>query len=246
MKKTLFCLFAMILFSALIADLVLAWFPNTHTYIIDKIKESTEIQDFIFCFDSSINEQAIRAGNILPDITAIDYANPNKNYQAMHNWNFQQRILDMAESEEERCLAYGVAFHLIADNVSHNQFIPPIMEETNIPELLIHPLAEEKYDEWLVCLNKNLVDETKKSLDIFYGPKQDRYIKNVENALGKTANLNVKRKMMELSLILKTLNGIVTTDSFAMSLLGRGCKNQDFGRAVYMGKSVNMILEKFS
>lgn len=247
MKKISLCLFAIVLFSVLIIKNASGWFPNTHTYIINKIEEkSIEIQNFSYCFDNSVNEQAIRAGNILPDITAIDYINPNKNYKATHSWNFQQKLLDMAESQDEKCLAYGVSIHLIADSVAHEKFIPSKIKKIGLLNWIIHLLIEEKIDECLVYKNKHLIVETEKSLDVFYDIKEEEYIKNIKNSLGTEIDLNVKKNINRLNLVLNVLKNIIIADKpvgNSLNSLELGCNEAEIND--YMQQIEDLAINNF-
>ncbi len=246
MRKVFLCLFVFVLCSVLIIGTASAWFPNTHTYILDRVEEkSAELKNISFCFDNSINEQAIRAGNILPDITGVDFDNPIQNYYLTHDWSFHQKLLDAAKTQDEKCLAYGVALHLLADGVSHKQLIPLMMKKTNLPELIIHPFTEEKYDALVVSSDRNLIDEARKSLDIFYGEEKERFVEQVQTSFGQ-ADFDVEKRVKQLNFIVKVLNGIVTTDSLVMKIAEICCKNQKTKAESYVKESVNLILERFS
>lgn len=50
-----------------------------------------------------------------------------------HQWSTGQRILERAESDEERAFAYGYLSHLAADTVAHGQYVPRHVLLTNWP-----------------------------------------------------------------------------------------------------------------
>lgn len=240
MKKVFVFFIGFILF-LLIINNVSAWFPNTHSYIIDKVKENEEIKNSYLeiCFDNAENERAFRAGAILPDITAVNYF--NEKYRKTHDWNFQKDILANAVSQDEKCLAYGVAFHLISDSIAHEKLIPLKIEKSKLPGWLTHSLIEERYDAYLIQKNSNLIDESKKSLDAFYSFKGEKYIEDIQDALG--IDLNVKSKINQLNFIIRTLNGFIImnepTRNF-MNLFWENCNSEEIND--YMQKSINLIM----
>lgn len=130
----------------LIAGSVTAWGPNTHMYITDEALEDCESDPS--CANSIIyqtikdNEDAYRCGYMFPDVTVIYYYLKWDNYEATHSWAFCSKALEVAETDAERAAAYGCMSHLIADAQAHNYFIPTLIEDTSIPNDVIHPIVE--------------------------------------------------------------------------------------------------------
>jgi hypothetical protein len=244
--KKIFIYFITCFFFLLIINTVSAWGPHTHNYIVDKIKErSVEINNITFCFDNSVNEQAFRGGMMLPDITIVDYIGKHKNYQVTHSWNFQREVLNRAETQDEKCLAYGIASHLIADSVAHGKFIPSKIKETGFSEGITHPIMEEKYDECLAFRNKNLIEETGKSLDIFYSKTKGEYIEKIQATLGKETGLNVQKNINGLSSILKALKAVIIADRITIFLNpSKFCNETEIND--YMQQAEDLIIDNFN
>ncbi len=244
-KKILLSVTISVLF-LLVADNVSAWGPHTHNFIADKVKENKNEINISVCFDDSVNEQAFRAGLLLPDIAILDYIRKNENYLKTHSWDFQKEIMNNAESQDEKCLAYGIAVHLISDSVSHGKFIPSKIKETGFPSWMVHPLMEEKYDECLILKNKNLITETGKSLDAFYNEKKEEYTEKIKNSLGEKTNLNVKRNINELKFIVNAMKitAIVNKPSLkALNLIKSSCNETEINN--YMQETENLVIDYF-
>jgi len=229
----------------LIIGNVSAWAPHTHNYIADKIKERSAETNITFCFDNSANEDGFRAGMIIPDITVLDYINKPKIYQKTHSWNFQTEVLNRAESQDEKCLAYGIAAHLIADSVAHGKFMVSKIEKTGFPEYITHPVIEAKYDKCIVSKNKYLIAETGKSLDVFYDAEKEAYIENIKASLGEESKENVKGRINKLATVLKALKFIIIAEEIATSLnpSGFGCNEIEIN--YYMQQTEDLIIKNF-
>ena len=102
-------------------------------------------------------KEAFLAGSMLPDITVSEYfAEGGQKYRATHNWNFAERVMAESQTADERAFAYGIASHLVADSISHTLCIPDRIRTFNLPNWLIHPLTEKKYDSLLALDNPGL------------------------------------------------------------------------------------------
>jgi len=218
-----------------VTPLISAWGPHTHNYIADSLKErKSENQVLSMCLDGGTNEKAFRAGLMIPDITVMYYySEGGKNYKATHNWLFQQELMNEATTEDERCFAYGVASHLIQDSIAHTDAVPKKIENTRIPNWLLHPLLEKKYDSELVNEHPELMDETNTMLSAMYGNKGDRYVQMIENTLGDNININVQKEVDNLAHAI----GSFYDDAFAP----REQENTLFAVYTYIDKFTNFI-----
>jgi len=182
----------------------LAFGPRTHTQIIDLVKQDENKGSILeACLDGGINEQALRAGSVIPDITVVYYfSEGGKNYKAMHNWNFQQEVTNRAITEDEKCFAWGIAIHLIHDSISHTQVIPERIEKTRVPNWLTHPLTEKKMDSVLANENPEIMGRSERMLDAMFGPQGDRYIEMMEDALGDNIDFDIKEETDNLAFAL--------------------------------------------
>ncbi|GAI35011.1 unnamed protein product, partial [marine sediment metagenome] len=141
------------------------------------------------------------AGSEIPDITVVYYfEHGGEKYRATHNWNFQQEVMDQAYTDNEKAFAYGIAQHLVSDAIAHQIVVPQTIKDTNIPNWLIHPLVEQKYDSELKAKYPYLYEKSKHMFDaIIYGPYGDRYVQMVEDALGENCQINVKDHVIKLA-----------------------------------------------
>ncbi|MGC9309939.1 MAG: zinc dependent phospholipase C family protein [Candidatus Nanoarchaeia archaeon] len=198
LKISIICL----LFLVLLSPGSLAYGPHFHNYITNQLKEQgQEIEIIKDCLDGGINEEAFRAGSIVPDITVIYYfTEGGKNYKATHNWNFQQELLSQANTEDEKCFAYGVAAHLLEDSIAHTDNIPKKIESTRVPNWILHPLLEKKYDSELALKRPEIVNQSIHMMDaLVYGDKRDRYIQMIQNTLGENTDIDVKMNVDRLA-----------------------------------------------
>lgn len=202
MKKIIFIV--SFVFFIFIIPLVSSWGPHAHNYILDQVKVEGQENDIVReCLDGGINEEAFRAGLVIPDITVVYYfSEGGKNYKATHNWNFQQELMAQALTDDEKCFAYGVAAHLIQDSIAHTDAIPKKIEKIRVPNWISHPLLEKKYDSELVLEHPELMDETRNMLNAMYGNKGNKYISMIEASLGENVQINVKEEVDNLAFAL--------------------------------------------
>ena len=144
MKKLSILIIALFLVAM---PLISSWGVHTHNRLAQEIlhEETTEIGKM--CGETELNKQAYLLGCVAPDLSVIYYFEEGgKEYRLSHNWNFQQEIMSRAKTDDEICFAYGIAAHLIQDGISHTQSVPRGIEKYRIPNWLLHPLLEKKYD----------------------------------------------------------------------------------------------------
>ncbi len=91
-------------------------------------------------------------GNIAADIINFKKYGGMKNH--CHNWNIQERLQSLAQSDLERAFVLGYLCHLAADVMAHNHFIPYHLVRGIPPRILGHvyweALADAKVhdEEW--------------------------------------------------------------------------------------------------
>lgn len=186
-----------VLFILLALNTAVAWGPHGHTWIANDLFEKQESEIVRMC---TPHRAAFLAGCEIPDITVVYYyTEGGKDYRATHNWNFQQEVMSQAVTEDEVCFAYGIGQHLITDSVAHTDVVPNAIVDTTVPNWLIHPILEKKYDSVLVAQYPGVTEETPHMLDAMYGPKGDRYFEMVEYALGENVRIDVKSDTTKLS-----------------------------------------------
>ena len=209
--------------------------PNNHNFVSNRLKsEASDLEIVRICLDGGENEKAFRAGSMLPDITVVYYYKEGgKNYKLLHNWNFQQELTNEAITQDEKCLALGVALHLITDSVSHTQAVPTKIGETKIHNVLLHPLLEKKYDSETAIRHSEIINQTAHMLDAMYGPYGDRYIEMIEDAIGENIAFDVKKEVDNLAIAL----GSFYDEAFRP----RVQDNSIFAVYVYLDKFTNFV-----
>ena len=188
----------------------------THTWIVEQLFDNPTgfIADYA---GDEVCKRAFLAGSMVPDITVAYYfAEGGSKYRATHNWNFQYGVMSQANTKDEQAFAYGIASHLIADSISHTMCIPERIHAYHIPNWLIHPLTEKKYDSLLAQANPGLKQKSKHMLDAvlkgeaFLAPgetlaqhnaRADRYIKMIEGAL-MDPSFDVEKNLIRLAFAL--------------------------------------------
>jgi hypothetical protein len=183
-----------------ISSLVSANGPIGHTYGCVMQLNNTDSFFSKECANDTLSRQAFMLGCELPDIAVGKYFEEGgKEYKLTHNWNFQQALMNQANSQDERCLAYGVAGgHLVLDGISHMETVPEAIDTMKLPNNLLHPLLEQKFDATLAQVHPWVVEQTTHMMDAINGPKGPRYVEMVENALGSNSRLDVKSEMVNL------------------------------------------------
>jgi hypothetical protein len=183
---------------------VSAFGPHTHDSLSNSIFESNNTIGKL-CGSTPENRAAYELGAVTPDITVIYYFEEGgKEYRLTHNWNFQQEVMAQALTDDEKCFAWGIASHLIADTISHTEAVPAGIQESKLPNWIAHPLLEKKFDSYLVTKHPELINSTAHMMDALYGTKGDRYIQMVQNAMGENLNIDVKSEFIKLSYSLNT------------------------------------------
>jgi len=194
MKKLFLILFISIF---LLSPLVSSWGPATHTRLANELFENPQSKIITDCLPY---KDAFLMGSMTPDITVIYYySSGGKNYQLTHNHNFADEVMAQARTDEERCFAYGIEAHLIADSVSHNMAVPKAIKKTFIPNWLVHPLLEQKYDAVMMRRYPGLENQSEHMMDALFGSNGDRYVEMVEKALGDNIDFDVKSDMTKLA-----------------------------------------------
>jgi hypothetical protein len=153
------------------------------------------------CSSSDLNKAAYLLGVMTPDMAVIYYYEAGgKEYRLSHNWNFQQEIMSNALTDDEKCLAWGVAAHLIEDNIAHTSMVPDAIERLRTPNWVLHPLLEKKVDSALVMKYPELKETTPHIMDALDGEKSDRYVAMIEAAMGDNSQINVREELAKLKL----------------------------------------------
>lgn len=196
MKKLLIIILA----SIFLISVVSAWAPSTHYQLTEDLFNNSNSKIIEQC---QPYKDAFLLGAVAPDITVIYYySEGGKEYKLTHNWNFADEVMQQARTQDEICFAYGIASHLIADSVSHNMAVPDSIKKTKIPNWVLHPLLEQKYDSVIRSQDKTLADRTSHMMDALKTSRGERYINMMQVALGENTGIDVKSEMYKLALSL--------------------------------------------
>lgn len=203
MKKIIPITFVFFISIVLVMPLISSWGVHSHNFLAEQIlnEKTTAIGEM--CGANEASRQAYLLGVVSPDLTVIYYFEEGgKEYRLSHNWNFQQEIMSRAKAEDEQCFAYGVAAHLIQDGISHMQATPKAIEKYRMPNWLLHPLLEKKYDSALVLKYPELITLTPHMMDAMDGPQGERYIELIDYAMGENSQIDVKSELIKLKIAL--------------------------------------------
>ena len=200
MKKIIFPIFFILTF-ILVLPAVESWGPHTHNLLGQQILADNSTTVGKLCSATEENRQAYLLGCVTPDITVIYYYEEGgKEYRLSHNWLFQQEVTAQATTEDEQCFSWGVAAHLVQDGVAHTLAIPSAIEDYYIPNWLLHPLLEKKYDSALAVKYPELITTTPHMMDALDSSKGERYIEMIEKAMGENSKIDVKNELKKLQI----------------------------------------------
>lgn len=96
-----------------------AWGLFTHLYFAQSLIMSMPLLDPRLRSAIKKFPELVLAGACLPDLAVI-----SKQFHTTHQWQQAERMLALAETEEEIAVAIGYASHLYVDVIAHNHFVP--------------------------------------------------------------------------------------------------------------------------
>jgi hypothetical protein len=103
-------------------------------------------------------------GNIAADIINFKSYGGVKNH--CHNWNIQERLESLAQSDGARAFILGYLCHLAADIVAHNHFVPYHVVYNFPPRLLGHAYWEAMADSKVRDVEWHQIDRLKRAKSI--------------------------------------------------------------------------------
>ena len=96
-----------------------AWGLFTHLYFAQSLIMSMPLLDPKLRSAIKKFPELVMAGACLPDLAVI-----SKQFNTTHQWQQAERMLEIAQTEQEIALAIGYASHLYVDVIAHNHFVP--------------------------------------------------------------------------------------------------------------------------
>lgn len=160
MKKLLFILGFLAFISMVSAD-----FPDAHLYVLEQ-STATPISSNVFQARQK-HIDLCYSGNILSDISVVYYYTYFKRYAITHSPSYCRAMLDSAQNEEEFACAVGACTHQPHDMESHNEMIPYSIKHTFLPNVVIHPFAEQHLDNYVHSLDPSLKQKRIQYLDSY-------------------------------------------------------------------------------
>ena len=128
--------------SAALAFLVPAWGPGFHIQLTRRLLEHFRTRRRLRPDQELVLEHphSFLYGNIAADIINFKAFGGVKNH--CHNWNIQERLEELAGTDDARAFVLGYLCHLAADIVAHNHFVPYHMVYNFPPRYLGHAYWE--------------------------------------------------------------------------------------------------------
>lgn len=192
MKKKLYILF---LVSLLLVSSVLASNPQHHLAKDERAcRESnpSTIRD-VACGE---NFDAFVIGDIITDWTVPKYFTEFVKYSNSHSPSLCQTAIANAKTPRELAFSYGICSHDITDSVSHNRFVPPVLEKVYGTNAMFHALAEEAENDLLLEQDPQLRTRLNGMISGIDGQAYEEFVpfyKNIlqQNPLFQDENIDV-------------------------------------------------------
>lgn len=197
-KKKINLIFTAFIVSLLLISLTSAWIiPDTHDIISQKALSqapNSEVGRIV-----SENWEDFSACQSLVDYSVFYYfeqgfSSIGKKYLGSHNLNVCLAAVERADksNEAELACAYGVCAHEIDDSVSHNEFIPMVIENSGLPNGIVHASAEQ-------CINDQMtspqISSAGKSALVNKYPVHKDFLVEVFKSDSRSATINVENLM---------------------------------------------------
>jgi hypothetical protein len=175
-------LFFLPFFLLLLISSAFAFFPDTHTFMLDRLCESN-VQSSVKTICCN-NYPSCLAGVSMVDISVVYYFTEFQKYEITHSPSYCNRMIQLASDDETRAFAYGTCIHQLQDSVSHNYLVPYSISHTAIPNTVVHIFAEERLDDIIEGANPTIVRKTRDTLNIMKTNNYDnKYMTMLKGAL---------------------------------------------------------------
>jgi len=150
MKNKNIFLIGIIISLLVLTPLTSALFPSSHSHVISETcnKQINSELSRMCCNDI----EACVAGNTLADVSVIFYIEKSfKRYSLTHSDTFCREAIALSRNPTEEALAAGMCLHHTgSDRVAHNILVPYSIRKTALPNIIIHPFAEQKVDNYVL------------------------------------------------------------------------------------------------
>lgn len=123
-----------------------AWGLYTHVYFAQLLVWAVPLTDPRFRRAVSAFPKLVLAGACLPDLALLSERPWGEPFSTTHQWQRARKLLDDAQSDEERALSLGFVSHLMVDVIAHNHFVPAHEKMWGNVPLLTHAACEWAMD----------------------------------------------------------------------------------------------------
>ena len=121
-----------------------AFGPATHTFLGSAVLDTLQLLPASLAELLRAHPQSFLYGSMAADISFAKKYVPAGRH--CHFWHVGEEILDAADNERLRAVAYGYLSHLAADTIAHNFFVPRQLVLTSSTAALGHGYWEHRMD----------------------------------------------------------------------------------------------------
>jgi len=101
-----------------------AWGLATHVYFAQSLAWAIPLSIPALSIAVRRFPTWVLAGACLPDLALFGRRCGTRAFDCNHQWRTARRLLDSAQSDEQRAIAVGYCSHLFVDVIAHNHFVP--------------------------------------------------------------------------------------------------------------------------
>jgi hypothetical protein len=121
-----------------------AWGPATHVFLGRQLLDVLHLLPEAIATLLRAYPQSYLYGTMAADISFAKKYVPAGRH--CHFWHVGEEILETAENDRLRAVAYGYLSHLAADTIAHNYFVPRQLMLTSSTKALGHSYWEHRFD----------------------------------------------------------------------------------------------------
>lgn len=125
-------------------DAAFAFGPGTHVYLGSHVLETLRLLPPAIADLLRMHPQSFLYGSMAADISFAKKYVPAGRH--CHFWHVGEEILEAAQNDRLRAVAYGYLAHLAADTIAHNYFVPRQLLLTSSTKALGHAYWEHRLD----------------------------------------------------------------------------------------------------
>ena len=142
--RLLIASFIAVLLLLFLPDSAWAFGPASHVYLGSHLLDTLRLLPVPLAELLRAHPQSFLYGSVAADISFAKKYVPAGRH--CHFWHVGEEILDAAQNERMRAVAYGYLSHLAADTIAHNFFVPRQLLLTSSTKALGHSYWEHRLD----------------------------------------------------------------------------------------------------